>query len=158
MDRIAFTAKLQAMGPKGAWVFIYFPKTVSEKLGVRGRVPVVGTINGFPIRLSAFPVGDGTHQIAVNKAAQTGAGAKPGDRVKVVLRVDAAPRTVAVPADVAKALASAKAAKANFEKMAWSHRKRYVDWIEEAKRPETRARRIQDAVARIAMGRGAYDR
>lgn len=138
MADIEFTTRLEAMGPKGAWVFLYFPEEANAKLGTKARVPVVGTINGFPFRSSAFPTGDGTHQIAVNKAMQEGAKAGPGDRVKVVLRVDTAPRTVKVPADLKRALRGSKAAQANFEKMAWSHRRRYVEWIEEAKQPETR--------------------
>ncbi|HEY7588649.1 MAG TPA: YdeI/OmpD-associated family protein [Thermoplasmata archaeon] len=157
MSDISFTAKLEAMGPKGAWVFLYLPKEASEKLGSRGRVPVTGSMNGFSFRSSAFPRGDGTHQIAVNKAMQAGAKANPGDTVKVVLRVDTGARGVDVPADLKKAFASSAAAKANFEKMAWSHRKGYVDWIQEAKRPETRAKRIQEAVTRMARGQGFYD-
>ncbi|MFA5896886.1 MAG: YdeI/OmpD-associated family protein, partial [Thermoplasmata archaeon] len=102
--------------------------------------------------------GDGTHQIAVNKAMQAGAKAGPGDRLQMVLRVDTAPRTVKVPADLKKALTKSKAAQVNFERMTWSHRKRYVDWIEEAKRPETRAKRIDEAVKRISAGQGAFDR
>jgi hypothetical protein len=155
---IEFTTRLEAMGPKGAWVFLYFPDDADAKLGTKARVPVTGTINGFPFRSSAFPTGDGTHQIAVNKAMQAGAKAEPGDRVKVVLPVDTVPRTMVVPADLKRALAKSKIAKENFEKMAWSHRKAYVDWIEEAKQPETRARRVEGAVKRIAARKGAYVR
>ncbi len=158
MADIEFTTKLEAMGPKGAWVFLYFPEDASKKLGSRGRVPVVGTINGFPFRSSAFPTGDGTHQIAVNRAMQAGAKARPGNPVKVILRVDTATRAVKVPVDLKKALAESKVAQANFVKLAWSHRKAYVDWIEGAKRLETRAKRIKEAVERIAVGMGAYDR
>lgn len=157
MEEITFAARLEPMGPKGSWVFVYLPRKASEALGSRGRVAVVGTINGFPFRSSAFPTGDGTHQVAVNKAMQTGAKAKPGDKVEIALRVDTAPRTVEVPADLKKALAESKMAKANFDKLAWSHRKAYVDWILEAKRPETRARRIAEALRRLGKGQGYYE-
>ncbi len=158
MPEIEFTTRLVAMGPKGAWVFLYFPEKADKLLGTKARVPVVGTINGFPFRSSAFPTGDATHQIAVNKAMQAGAKAKPGERVKVVLRVDEAPRTVAVPVDLEKSLANSEVAMQKFAKMAWSHRKAYVDWIEEAKRPETRTKRVTEAVKRIAAGKGGFDR
>ncbi len=158
MDEIRFTTKLEGMGPKGAWVFLYFPKQADAKLGTKARVPIVGTINGFPFRSSAFPTGDGTHQIAVNKAMQAGAKARPGERVEVVLHVDTAPREVKVPKDLKEALEGLKGAKGKFEKLAWSHRRAYVDWIEEAKQPATRARRIQETVKRVAEGKGAYDR
>lgn len=158
MGEIRFTTKLEAMGPKGAWVFLYFPKEADAQLGTKARVPVVGTLNGFPFRSSAFPTGDGTHQIAVNKAMQAGARARPGDSVEVALRVDTAQRTVKIPSDLKEALAKSKTARAGFDKMAWSHRKAYVDWIEEAKQPETRSRRIAETVKRVAAGQGAFDR
>lgn len=53
MDEITFTAKLEAMGPKGAWVSLHFPKQADAKLGTKARVPVVGTGNGFPCSQSA---------------------------------------------------------------------------------------------------------
>ena len=157
MVDIEFTTSLVAMGPKGAWVFLYLPEKADKLLGTKARVPILGTINGFAFRSSAFPTGDGTHQIAVNKVMQAGAKARPGDRVKVVLHVDTAPRPVKVPRDLKDALGKSKAAAASFETMAWSHRKAYVDWVEGAKQPETRARRIAEAVKRIAAGKGAFD-
>jgi uncharacterized protein YdeI (YjbR/CyaY-like superfamily) len=59
---------------------------------------------------------------------------------------DAAPRVVEVPPDLKKALAKNKAARAAFEAMPPSHKKEYVDAIVEAKKPETRARRIKGAL------------
>ncbi len=100
MPKIEFDARLVARGPKGAWVFLDFPVSASRQLGTRGRVPVRGTMNGHPFRISAFPTGDGTHQIAVNKALQAGAIAMPGARVHVVLEVDAGQRLVATPPDL----------------------------------------------------------
>ena len=82
----------------------------------------------------------------------------PGGGFQVILRVNKAPRAVKVPADLRKALGKSKPAQGNFEEMVWSHRRAYVDWIEEAKQPETRARRIVEAVKRIAADKGAFDR
>jgi len=76
----------------------------------------------------------------------------------VILRVDKAPRAVRVPADLRKALGKSKPAQGNFKEMAWSYRRAYVDWMEEAKQPETRARRIVEALKRIAADKGAFDR
>ena len=73
-------------------------------------MPVVVTINGVSIRTSAVPMGDGRHQISVNKPFQTAAGVAPGDRVRVQLAVDAGPRAVAVPPDLARALARSRRA------------------------------------------------
>lgn len=55
-----------------------------------------------------------------------------------------------VPDDLAAALAAAPEAKARFAKMPRSHRQEYVSWIEEAKRGATRAKRVAEAVKKIA--------
>jgi hypothetical protein len=156
VPKIEFDAKLTARGPKGAWVFLDFPVSASKQLGSQGRVPVRGTMNGFAFRISAFPTGDGTHQIAVNKTLQAGAKARPGDRVHVVLEVDAGPKTVRAPPDLTKALRQAPKARGNFEALSYGHKKAYVDWILEAKRPETRMRRIQQAIERLSQDKGHF--
>jgi len=50
------------------------------------------------------------------------------------------------------ALAQSPKAKPSFDWLAPSHRKAYVDWIEEAKRPETQDKRVTETVARLARG------
>lgn len=156
MPGIEFDAKLVARGPKGAWVFLDFPVAVSRKLPSRGRVLIRGSMNGFPFRISAFPTGDGTHQIAVNKALQAGAKVRPGEQVHIVLEPDTETRVVRPPADLKRALATAARARDNFEKLSYSHRKGYVDWIEGAKKPETRERRVREAVKRLSRGKGYF--
>ena len=67
------------------------------------------------------------------------------------IELDTEPREVDVPADLEAALdAEAKAA---FERMSYTHRKEYAEWIEEAKRPETRERRVAKAVEMIREGK-----
>ncbi len=154
MAKIHFTGKLTAEGPNGAWVFMEVPKEASEKLGTRGRVSVKGSINGFAIRTSALPTGRGTHQLAVNKATQAGAKAKPGDRVKVELEVDTQERVVKVPADLKKAVDAEPAVKSLWAMLTPRCREEWVQWVEEAKKPETRSRRIAKAVATLEKGRG----
>jgi uncharacterized protein YdeI (YjbR/CyaY-like superfamily) len=69
-------------------------------------------------------------------------------------RKTSAPKPVpSIPADFAAALREAPAARANFDAFAPSHRREYLEWILEAKRPETRARRIAQAVAWLAEGK-----
>jgi uncharacterized protein YdeI (YjbR/CyaY-like superfamily) len=41
----------------------------------------------------------------------------------------------------------------SFSTLSFSHRREYVEWVEEAKRPETRARRIAGTVERVAQGK-----
>jgi hypothetical protein len=144
-----FAAKLQSIGPTGAWTKLDLPFNVEEEFGSRGRVSVKGTINGFAFRTSIFPNGDGTHHIMVNKAMQQGAKARPGDMVKMTLERDAAAKTVEVPPDVKRALAKNKRAAAAFEKLAPSHRREHIRVISEAKKPETRERRIARMIEKL---------
>lgn len=137
-------------------MFLDFPVKASRQLGTQGRVAVRGTMNGHPFSISAFPTGDGPHQIAVNKELQAGAQAKPGDRVHVVLEVETGPRQVTVPADLKRALAGVRKARANFEALSYGHKKAYTDWITEAKRPETRKHRIAEALTRLSKGKGHF--
>lgn len=149
MPKIQFTAKLESAGRGG--VFFTLPRKESAKFGVRGRVPVTGSLNGYSFRSSIFPTGDGAHFMGVNREVREGAGAAVGDRVRVVMEVDTKPRTVAVPADLEKALSKSKTARARFDKLSYTNRKEYVQWIEAAKRAETRSGRIEKVVARLKL-------
>jgi hypothetical protein len=84
-----FEATVQRGGEGGAWLVIMIPRPVSEALGSRGRISVVGTVNGFPIKSSIFPNGDGTHHLMFNKAMQKGANAAAGSLVVVELEAAA---------------------------------------------------------------------
>ncbi|MGB8730945.1 MAG: YdeI/OmpD-associated family protein [Candidatus Sulfotelmatobacter sp.] len=129
----------------GAVAAITPPVDVPEFFGTRARVPVRGTINGFPFRSSLMPMG-GCHMMPVNKTLRDGAGAQPGDMVDVVMERDKEKRTVEAPAALKKALTKSKVAKANWEKMAFTHKKEIALWIEAAKQEETKARRVTKAM------------
>ena len=58
-----------------------------------------------------------------------------------------------VPDDLQKALKKNRTAAANFEKLSPSHKREYVEWITEAKRPETRAKRIATTIEWITEGK-----
>jgi hypothetical protein len=131
---------------------IKIPFDVQKVFGTRARVPVRGTINGFAFRSSIFPMG-GQHYMAVNKETREGAKAKGGETVSVVMERDDEPRTITPPPDFERALKASKTAQAMWDKLSYTHRKEHVRAIEEAKRPETRARRIQKAVTDLAAGK-----
>jgi hypothetical protein len=149
MTKIQFNVKLEAVGRGG--VFFTLPRKESTKFGVRGRVPVTGTINGYAFRSSIFPAGDGTHYMAVNREVREGAGVAAGDRVAVVMETDTAPRTVVIPPDLDKELSKSTTARVLFDKLSYTHRKEYVQWIESAKRTETRTRRIKQILDRLTL-------
>ena len=75
------------------------------------------------------------------------------DEVEVSMQLDSEPRTVRVPADLQAALAGDPEAKAAFARLSFSHRREYAEWVKEAKRPDTRQRRIVATVERVRAGK-----
>lgn len=147
--RRTFRAKLEAEGPGGAWTYMRIPFDVAEAYGTRARMSVKGTINGFPFRSSILPTGDGGHHMMVNRQMQAGAGARPGDAVRVEMDEDRTPRVVVAPAELRRAFAKSPAAAAAYAALAPSHKKAFAEWIREAKRPETKARRVEKTVEKL---------
>jgi Domain of unknown function (DUF1905)/Bacteriocin-protection, YdeI or OmpD-Associated len=143
-----FKAKAEGAGPGNAWCFIAVPFSAAEVWGVRGQLPVKGTINGFAYRTTIQPM-DGRHLLTFNKQLQAGANAKPGDTVSVVMERDTEERVVEVPAELAKAFRTAKEAKGLWDKLAYTHRKEFAQWISGGKQVETRERRAEKAVSMI---------
>jgi len=148
---VQFTAPIIFGDGGGAWVEV--PAKIIEAFGAKGRVPVKATIDGEPYRGSLMKMGRDCHQLGVLKAVRAKIGKGESDKVRVVLERDTEERTVDVPADLQKALNKNKAAKTIFEKFAYSHRKEYVRWIEDAKKAETRAARIEKAIVMISEGK-----
>ncbi|HEX3559201.1 MAG TPA: YdeI/OmpD-associated family protein [Pyrinomonadaceae bacterium] len=131
---------------------ITIPFDVEKTFGARARVPVRGTINGFYYRSSIFPMG-GCFTMVVNREMRAGAGVKAGERITVVMERDTEPRTVAPPADLARALKSNREAQAAWDKLSYTHKKEHARAVEEAKRPETRRRRIEKTLAQLAAAK-----
>ena len=143
---------LRRAGPGKAWTFLGTTPKVEKWLGSRGRVAVTGMVNGYTFRNYFAPLGDGTHAMMFRREYQTGAGVKPGEEIKVTLEHDDAPRTVEVPPDLAKALSGNAKARAFFAELSYTHQKEYATWITDAKQPETRARRLAEAVKLMTKG------
>jgi Bacteriocin-protection, YdeI or OmpD-Associated/Domain of unknown function (DUF1905) len=150
-DAHRFEAELRASG-RGGGTLLDVPENISEALAQRGRVPVRVSVNGVVFRGSLMPTGGGQHVLGVTKAQLAEAGVARGDRVHVELERDSEPRVVEPPADLAAALAEIPEAEAAFAGLSYTHRREYVRWIEEAKRAETRARRLGKAIERLRAG------
>ena len=146
MSRHRFDAVLGG-GTDGDLPVVVLPPEVAAAMGGRARIPVTGSINGVPFRSSTMPMGDGTHCVGFRRdtRAQAG-GVKLGDTVTIEIERDDAPRTVEIPPDLAAALDADPAVRAAFDAMSYTHRKEYVQAVLDAKRPETRARRLALAV------------
>ncbi len=119
--------------------------------GRKSRVPVVATINGYTYRSSLSPMG-GCHMLPVAAPVRAGARVAGGDRITLTLREDTEERTIEVPDDLANALATAKLREV-FDAMGFTHRKEWVVAVQDAKRPETRAKRISDCIAAMRARR-----
>jgi hypothetical protein len=117
------------------------PFDVVEVFGRKGRVPVKGTINGFAFRSSLMNMGDG-HMMAVNAEMRAGAKCAAGDTVAVVMELDEEKRTVEVPAYLKKVIAGDAKTKEAWAKLSFTHQKEWVRAVEDAKKPETREKRI----------------
>jgi hypothetical protein len=131
----------------GAVLLIEVPAGVVAALGEKKRVPVNVTINGVRYR-STVAVYGGKFYLPVRKEIRDAAKLAPGKRAHVTLEADTAPRTVVVPRDLARALATAKLRPA-FEALSFSRRKEHVESVTGAKRPETRVARIAKVVASL---------
>jgi hypothetical protein len=117
------------------------PFSVEKIFGTKARVPVRGTINGFPFRSSLSPMA-GCHRMVVNKAIREGAGVKAGDKVSVVLERDEAPRVVEVPPALKKAMTQNKTAHNKWKTLSYTHQKEMAMSIRDVKQEETRRRRL----------------
>ncbi len=137
----------------GTWTFFYIPTSVSETFPAKGQVKVKGTVNGYPFRSTALPMGNGMHYLVVEKSIRDQIHAAAGDTVSVKLELDTDPRVVELPEDLAKALADKPTARDFFEKLPPSHKKLYVSWILSAKKEETRQRRVEQAIAMLSQGK-----
>jgi Bacteriocin-protection, YdeI or OmpD-Associated/Domain of unknown function (DUF1905) len=147
---IRFKAQLQPRGPAAAVVLDDAQVAIVGE-GAK-RFPVVATVNGYTWRTSVARMG-GEFLLGLSREVRQGAGVQAGDEVEVTVELDAAPREVEVPGALAAALASDPQASASFERMAFTHRKEYARWVAEAKREDTRLRRVQQALEMIRAGK-----
>ena len=150
--RKSFAARLGGAGPNGTVPFFPIRFDVAKTFATTtARVRVKGTLNGFKFRHSIIrggwsPVGPDTHVMFLTKVLCAGAKCRVGDTVRVVMEPDVAPR-VRLPAPLKQALARDAPARAGWEGAAYTLRKELARYVEGAKKEETRARRIEKALA-----------
>ncbi len=144
--------KIKLIGEEGSQVAALKPPFyVIAVFQRKGRVPVKGTINGFPFRSSLMNMGDG-HMMPVNAELRAGAHCKAGDTVDVVMELDEDERKVEVPAYLKKIINSDAKAKEFWSKLSYTHQKEYVREIEGAKRSETKEKRIAAMMEALRKG------
>jgi hypothetical protein len=149
-ETLRLTAPLEKRGPAGA--FLLTDEQVVALGDGRKTFPVTVTVNGgaFALRLARM---GGENLIGLSKAVRAAARVELEESYDIEIAVDAVERTVEVPQDLAAALAADGPAQAGFGALAYSHRKEYVRWVTEAKRPQTRAERVAKAVEMVREGK-----
>ena len=131
---------------------IEIPADVIEALSA-GRKPVVKvTINGYSYSSTVARRGE-RYLVGVNADTRKRAGVAAGDRVEVEIELETGSREMSVPPDLAGAIEADPAARAFFASLTASQRKWFVLDVEQAKRPETRQRRIAKAIEMLRAGK-----
>ena len=128
----------------GSMCFIpltFDPKEVFGKV----RAPVKVTLNGYTYRSTIAAMG-GPPCVPLRKSNREAAGLEGGETIDVRLDLDTEKREITAPADLRRALKATRGATERWNKLSYSHQREYVEAIEEARKPETRARRIAGAV------------
>lgn len=139
-----FTASLTPV--PGGGNFVVVPPEVAEAAGLKYGVRVRGQVNGVAYR-SSLMMYSGVFHMGVHKATIAAAKVATGDDVDVTIEVDDQPLpTDTVPKDFARAMKASKTASAGWALTSPSHKREHVKAITEAKKPETRERRIAAAI------------
>ncbi|MEA2461725.1 MAG: hypothetical protein QOH90_1902 [Actinomycetota bacterium] len=138
-------------GDEGERPLFELPFDAKEVFG-SARAPVVATVNKVSWRTTVAVYG-GKHYVGMRRELREKAGVEMGETVSVTLESDDAPRTVEVPSEFLAALRRSPAAKKAFDRLSFTHRREYVEWITGAKKEETRSRRLSKAVTMLEDGK-----
>jgi hypothetical protein len=146
----SFTAVIQNAGGGGA--FVEVPFDVEAAFGSK-KPKVKAMIEGVPYRGTLVRMGTECHLLLILKEIRAQIGKTFGDKVKITVEADTEPRVVEVPAELKNAFKVEREAKAIFDRLAYTHQKEYVTWINEAKRDETRQARIIKTIEMLKKGK-----
>jgi uncharacterized protein DUF1905/bacteriocin resistance YdeI/OmpD-like protein len=149
MKGYKFKAKIEPSDGGGAYVL--FPYDVEKEFGTKGKVPVKAAFDGVPYAGSLIKYSHPQHMLPILKAIREQTGKGPGDTVDVELWKDDGPKTLVVPAQFKDAMKK-EGVITLFDRLSYTHRKEYCRWITEAKKEETRLRRLEKAVEMLKKG------
>ena len=143
---ITFRATLKAE-KSGDIALVEVPGDVRAVFG-KARPPVVATFGKYSFRTTVMVYG-GKSYVGIRKSHREAGKLAPGQTVRVVLELDDAPRTVTPPKELAAALKKDPKARAAWDALSFTHQREHAEAIEDAKKPETRARRVEKALAML---------
>jgi len=145
-----FKAIIQPHAGGGAFVDVPFDV---EKVFGKKRVKIRATFDGEPYRGLLTRMGTPHHFLLVRKDIQAKIGKGPGDEVTVTVEEDLEPRVVDVPSDVRALFKEQKLAETFFSSLSYTHQREYIQWIEAAKKRETRERRKGKMIEMLLQGK-----
>jgi len=144
--RIAFRTTLNSE-KSGELALIEVPGNVREVFG-KARPPVVAKLGKYAFRTTIAVYG-GKSYVGVRKSHREAGKLEPGQTIEVVIELDDAPRTVTPPKELAAAMKKDAKARAAWEALSFTHQREHAEAIEDAKKPETRARRVEKTIAML---------
>jgi len=147
VSALRFTATLEEARAGGATVLV--PPDIASALGGLKQMRVFGTLNGVEYRSSTMPYGGRGLFMGVHKATRQATGVDFGDLVQVEITRDDSPRTLELAPELDAAFAAEPELRARFDALSFSRRRDLAAPIAQAKRPETRASRLDAALARL---------
>lgn len=152
-DKIDFTGIIQQNGDMNA-AFVEFPFSAEELFGKKGQVKIKATFDGkVEYRGSLAKMKSACHILGLTQEIRKQLGKTFGDEVFVSLVEDKEERTVDIADDIAVVFNEDPDAKTLFDAMSYTHRKEYIRWIEEARKPETRENRKIKMIEMILNGK-----
>lgn len=136
--------------PRGG-IAVRAPFDPSAEWGAKARHDVTGSVAGHKVR-GRLTTRDGQHYLELGPAWCRDNQLRDGARVSVALAPEG-PQVLSMSSDVADALNAEPEARRFFESLATFYRKGFIRWIEDAKRPETRAKRITETIDALKAGK-----
>lgn len=143
MGKRKFIAEILSNESGGMYVII--PFDVEQEYGKK-RVKILAKIETELYRGSLVRMGSPDHILLIRKDIRAKIDKTVGDIVKIEVEEDTTPRVVKVPNDLQELLNQNPEEKTFFKSLSYTHQKEYVQWIESAKRAETRTRRLGKAL------------
>ena len=148
---------LEKFSAKGGWTFARIPEVSASKKVPFGLKKVKGSIDGYEIKkCHLMPMGNGILMLPVKAEIRKRIGKQAGSKVRIILFPDN--DALEIPAELQQCLDDEPAAHKFFSKLSESEQRFYIQWIESAKREETRINRLAKTIDRLVMGLKMYDK
>ena len=125
------------------------PKKISEALGDEQYIPVIIEYGEFSKQTTLMPKGKGLHRVFLNENLMKITGVDFGDKIDVSIRKDLTKGEKSLPKEFVLALDMTEGGWEAFEKLTSRQRREFINWIESAKKSETRERRVWEAIEKL---------